>query len=777
MPLLVKSMKPFSTNTRGKSPAVRATPLVLLCLIAESAHAVEAAHEVELVEVVGLAPVEGKLNTRELPFAVQVFGKDDMQRSHYYSLVNLLGERGTSVTTNSAQNNRLQPDLQFRGFTASPLLGAPQGVAVFQNGIRVNEVFGDTVNWDLLPTSFIDSIHVVAGANPVYGLNALGGAIRIETRTGFSDDSSRMGLTFASAGVHDLQLSTGGNRGDWGYFLAGNAMKEDGWRDYSNSSAYNIYSALSWRGDSSALDIFYNWADTELRGNGTSPEMLLKVDRSAVFTHPDMTENDLGLISFSYRQWWGENSQLSINGFHRSNDTTSFNGDGSEFDECDAPSGAGYLCREEDNVPVEDQSGRAVSDEWNAVNNRSRRDQRSAGLTVQWFQAVKWGGLRHQWVVGTDYFEGTSQFESNVEFAALTEDRGTQGSGLFDSQGDTLLQSRTRTASFYLSDRIELTDRLSLTFSSRYNDTRIRSEDPSGEKLELFGDHSYKRLNGGAGAIYQFTDDVLLYTNLQQTSRTPSPVELACSHEDAPCTLPNTFLADPPLDDVVARGGEIGLRGLSDGWIKSWRVGLFHTRNDNDIIFQTTGGVSSNQGYFTNAADTVRQGLELEVAGLVDSLSWHASYSYLHASFDDAFTSSTPHHPQAEDGSLPVTSGSRIPGLPDHNFKLGLSWDVSARLVLGLDLQLYSGQYLRGDEANRDRRTPGYGITNLQSSWFPGENLEVQLRVTNVFDREYESFGQYGEADEVLADIENDSNRFLGPGSPRQYWLTFNYHW
>ena len=731
----------------------------------------------EHIEVIGLTPLAQGLNTENLPFTVQVFGKEALQQNNYYSVADMLGERAGSVTMNAAQNNRLQPDLQFRGFTASPLLGVPQGMAVYQNGIRVNEVFGDTVNWDLLPASFVETMHLVAGSNPVYGLNALGGAIIIQTRTGFSDETNRLGATIGSGEARELEFSSGGNSGQWGYFLSFSGMEEDGWRDYSESEVCNLYAALSWRSENRELDLFYNWGDTQLRGNGSVPEVLLAEDRSAVFTHPDITENALGLISLSYQQWGSENSQLNINLFHRRNNAGSFNGDGSEFEGCERPLEAGYLCDDDEGQRVKNQYGHPVSDEWDAINNRSNRDQSSAGLSMQWIQAGRWAGQWQQVVVGADYYGGETEFESNVEFAALTEDRGTQGSALFHRGGDTLLKSRIRTASVYVATIIDLSERLNLTLSTRYNDTRIQNEDPSGQNVELFGDHSYKRLNGGVGATYQWADDVLLYTNIQQTSRTPSPVEMACSHAEAPCNLPNTFLADPPLDDVVALGGELGLRSTSGSWLSSWRVGLFHTTNRDDIIFQTTGGVLSNQGYFTNAVDTVRKGVEIEAAGFIGKLRWHGSYTYLHASFDDSFTSSTPNHPESEDGSLYVSRGNRIPGLPDQQLKLGLDYDIIGNLVIGGGLQAYSGQFLRGDEANLDIKISGYSIVNLYSSWRPTQGLELQFRIDNVFDKAYESFGLYGEADEVLGDIGNEGNRFLGPGLPRQFWLSVNYTW
>jgi hypothetical protein len=53
-----------------------------------------------------------------------------------------------------------------------PAAAAPQ---------EFNEAFGDTVNWDLIPNIAIDRADVRTN-NPVFGLNALGGAINLQMR-------------------------------------------------------------------------------------------------------------------------------------------------------------------------------------------------------------------------------------------------------------------------------------------------------------------------------------------------------------------------------------------------------------------------------------------------------------------------------------------------------------------------------------------------------------------------------------------------------------------
>lgn len=761
----------------------------LSCAIAQAQGLPADRETAEEIVVIGIAPSRGELDEGSLPFAIQSFTAKDLSQPNFFSVVDLLAQRAGSVTTNAAQNNRLQPDLQFRGFTASPLLGLSQGVAIYQNGVRVNEAFGDTVNWDLLPSNSVERMNVVAGSNPVFGLNALGGAVTLTTRTGFSSLGGELDLTAGSFATRDLGFAQGGNNGAWGYFVAAEIMEEDGWRDFSDSEAGNVYGALSWRGDSQEIDVFLNLGDTQLRGNGAVPVDLLMADRSAVFTHPDITENALSQISASFRRWWGEGLELNVNGFARQLEVSSFNGDGTEFEECgeddddDSPFEMddddnpfeGFLCDETD-TPVRDQTGQLVPEVFNAMNNRSNRDQDSVGLTAQLLVNGEIGGLRNEAIFGLDYFRGETRFSSSAEFSTLTEDRGTTASGRFDAEGNVRLDSEQRTWSVFASDSITLTDRLSLTLSARYNDTDVDNVDPTGNNPDLEGSHSYQRLNGGLGLRFAASENASIYANLQQSSRTPTPVELACSEPEAPCNLPNSFLADPPLDDVVATAFELGVRGGSE-WLDYWRVGMFYTLSKDDILFQTTGGVSSNEGFFQNAADTLRQGVEVELRGREARLNWYLNYSYLAATYDGPFVSSSPNNPASVGGTLQVAAGSDIPGLPDHNIKFGAAFAVSDRFSLGADFRGASGQYLRGDEANVDEQTDAYFVADVFAALRFGAHVQVQARIDNAFDTDYETFGLYGEADEVLEDIEDDTGRFLGPAAPRSYWLSLSLDW
>lgn len=737
----------------------------------------ESVHILEEVTVIGTALNGRSLNLSAVPSAAQRFTGDDLADRSYFSAVTLLESRAASVSSNAAQNNRLQPDLQYRGFTASPLLGVSQGLAVYQNGVRINEAFGDTVNWDLWPASSVAQLDLVGGSNPVYGLNTIGGAIAITTHTGFRAPGAELSYTIGDFGVRDSTLQLGTTRDEWGFFIALDSMKEDGWRDFSDSKASTLYTSLSWRAEQSEADFFFNFGDSRLKGNGATPIDLLTENRSAVFTHPDQTKNKLAMASLSFRHTFSNNLALSTNIFYRDLETFSFNGDGAVYEECgedsvdgDAHPFEGFLCSDEDD-PATDRSGVWVVEEFNGVNNRSWRSQSSHGFTAQLIGETTLGNAQHNFLMGVDYFRGDTTFNSTVEYAQLTNTRGTTLSGRFDSDGDTNLDTDLETWSLFFSDNLVLNPALSMMLSVRANATSSIGLDPTGQRPELAGNHTFTNTNAGAGLLYQLSTSMAWYANAQSSTRIPTPVELACSHPAAPCTLPNTFLADPPLDQVASISYEVGVRG-SGALLQHYRLGGFLINANDDIVFQTTGGVSSNQGFFQNAADTRRLGIELELAGNSGVWQWYLNYTWMEANYQSDFYTSSPNNPASINDKLRVTKGRDIPLIPNHNLKLGVSASLTNWLNLGLDYRYQTGVHLRGDEANLDAKTDSWRVVDLYARATLGEHWYIEARLDNALDEEYETFGLYGEASEVLSNVENESGRFLGPSMPRFWWLT-----
>ena len=192
--------------------------------------------------MIGTTPLPG-LGTplKDVPANVQIFNRRDFDRQRPLELTDFLGVNANSVNVGSAQGNAYQQDISFRGLTGSPLLGAPQGLSVFQDGVRINEAFGDVVNWDLLPPSAISSMQLIPGSNPVFGLNTLGGALAIYTKSGAQYPGGAIELSGGSFGRKATQLEYGGTYDHLDYFATGNFSEERGWAEHNPSRVKQFF--------------------------------------------------------------------------------------------------------------------------------------------------------------------------------------------------------------------------------------------------------------------------------------------------------------------------------------------------------------------------------------------------------------------------------------------------------------------------------------------------------------------------------------------------------
>ena len=799
--------------------------------------AVTDAQEVdEEIVVIGVTPNRGAgLPEEKIPYNVQSASSDDLDRSQSLDLADFLKHNLGSVTINDAQNNALQPDIQYRGYTSSPLLGLAQGMAVYQNGVRINEPLGDTVNWDLLPESAIYSIDLISGANPLFGLNTLGGALSVEMKDGFNSEGHNLEVYGGSFERIVTTAESGGNNGSVGYYANVHYFDEEGWRDESASDAINFYGGLSWRGAMTSLNLNAQHGDSYLVGNGAIPEELLAVERDAIFTAPDITENNMIMVSLDGNHDFTDDIKVDFNFFYRENDTDSFNGDGSEFGIEFDEHGTWMLVDEDDDDDDDDGNGDDDDDNGHddnghdgngdddngndddddngdeeefvetygdgdpsgidivAINNTSRRKQESYGTDIQLSFLNDLFGKSNQLIMGFSYYSGESRFNAETEIAdmdRLTRSTLGLGSGVFLVDALTMLKTETQTASFYFMNVMEVTDQLALTVSGRLNNTLIDLEDQSGERPELNGEHDYFRFNPAVGLTWQATDNMNFYGSYSESSRAPTPIELACNDSvftraviaarnegededdiEFECRLPNAFLADPPLEDVVTKSFEAGLRG-SMGLV-DYHLGLFHATNNDDILFQTTGRAT---GLFANVDKTRRLGFEGMLEGSTGKIDWFIAYTYLEATFEDEFdaVSSSNHSFSAKNESgdrvIKVSPGDRIPGLPEHSLKMGADYLLFERLDVGFDVIYNSNQVLRGDESNQLDPVDGYAVVNLRANYKFNENIALFARVTNLFDADYESFGLLGEEPNevpVVAFEDFESPRFLGPGAPR----------
>lgn len=792
------------------------------------------AQELEEIVVVGVTPAGSSLDRDKIPFPVQISNADDLENTNSLGIADFLRQNFASVSLNDAQNNPLQPDLQYRGFTASPLLGLAQGIAVYQNGVRINEPLGDAVNWDLIPQSAIHSITLLGGANPLFGLNSLGGSLAIDMKDGFNAKGSSIEISTGSFGRTTANIELGDNNGMLAYYGNLEYFKEDGWRDLSASDALNFYGSVGWRSEDSQMNFNYQIGDSHLIGNGAAPVELIELDRAAIFSGPDITANDMQMFSLDFNHDITSKIRFSGNIFHRRNKTDSFNGDGSEFTVCQFDGidtlidgleddaleqlGLGYddVCRnqfsntddlenllntldgEEFNLQGfedDDLSGTGILS-GEAINNLSDRNQKISGADFQWTLQRKFLGYDSQLILGSAYYIGKSNFNSVLELARIdpiTRLTLGLGTGTFIDEEATSITTETESTSVYFTNTVDISNEVALTISARANNTNVDLRDRSGTRPELNGSHNFFRINPSLGVTWQATEDHNLYASFSQSSRAPTPIELACNEGvfelavtyaiadgedpddiDLECRLPNAFLADPPLDDVVANSIEIGARGFIGEL--SYSLAVFQTINKDDILFQTTG---RSTGLFANVDKTRRAGLETSLRGQWRNLNWMFAYSYVDATFEDSFQALSPNHEYAdENGEISIRGGDRIPGIPQRQIKFNADYQIFDGFSVGFDVVSNGGQFIRGDESNQLGEIDGYTVANFRVRYAVNDDVEIFAKVDNLFDEEFETFGLLGENPgelgvPIIEDMEVPI--FLGVAPPRAGFIGFRY--
>ena len=700
----------------------------------------------ETVEIVAVTPIHGLgVPKSKVPANVQSFTVGQFGDAGRPDLSRLLLDRAASVHVNDSQAGTFQPDVSFRGFTGSPLLGSSEGLAVYQDGVRVNEAFGDTINWDVLPSLAVASVNLMPGSNPLFGLNTLGGAVSVRMKDGFAAPGHQAWIRGGSFGRYNVEAETGGHDGAVAYYVAGSLTREAGWRDFSPSTVRRVFGDVAWRGAASQLNVNVTGASNDLTANGPAPVALLEEDRDAVFTHPDRTDNDLFMTTVKNFRTVAI-GQLDTVAYYRGTTVRTFNGDSAEA-EADEGEGEG-----------EEETG------YDALNNRSRTRTHATGATVQLFVRPAQWRSNNLLAVGGGFDTAATRFDFGSELATLTPDRGTIGSGLFDDDETVALESRTSTASLFVTDVWSI-GRVSLTGSARVNWTAVRLRDQIGSALN--GDHTFARVNPAGGVTVQLRRDLNLYGSYTQSSRVPTPVELTCADPEDPCRLPNAFVSDPPLEQIVAATWEAGMR-----WGRG-RVNLttsaYSTTAADDIIFVSSGTLRG-EGHFENIERTIRRGVEASINYDVrDRLSAFATYTLQKATFGTDLVVASQFHPLAEGAEIPVAEGSTLPGVPTHTAKFGVAGTITRDLHLAVTVRAQSGQYVRGDEGNLLPAMPGFAVADVQARHRLTDRVAVVGELRNLFDARYHTFGVLGDASLIDDDLEHE--RFYSPGPPRGAWL------
>ena len=735
---------------RIASPSI----LVVALVCAARAYAGDDAVNLGRIDVIGTTPLPG-LGTplEQIPSNVQNFGGRDLSRQRTGGVAEFLDLNANSVNLNSPTGNAFQPDVSFRGFTASSLLGTPQGLSVFQDGVRINEAFADIVNWDLIPKNAVASMQVLPGSNPVFGLNTLGGALTLHMKDGFANAGAEASISSGSFARTELAAEAGGNDGTFGFFAAIEGIRDDGYRDHSAARIGRLYARADAHAASDQYSVGLSLADNHLEGTQALPVSMLDNPKQA-YTWPDTTDNRLAFVNGNWLHSSAPDTLLAGNAYYRriatSGVNSNVNGD--------------YAPPEQPNEAFNLETSETTN-AWGA----------SLQLTLQRIIA----GVGHQMVVGAAYDAGRTGFKQSGQPATFAPDRDTVGTGDFTLE--TNVTTSNRSLGFYVADTIALAPQWSLLLAGRYNAARIVTQDLTGESPAIDGTNTFQRFNPAVGLTWTGSPALNVFGGVNQGTRVPTAVELTCADPAAPCTLPNIFVADPPLKQVVATTYELGVRGRI-GASSFYSAAIYRTDLDDDIQFIGAGSGAVNAGYFRNVGSTRRQGVELTGGTTLGEVRVVARYSFLDATFQTGFAESSPNNSTADaDGLIYVQPGNRLPTLPRNAFRLRADW-VHGPFALGATLAAFDSQYARGNENNADPagKVPGYTVVAMDASWNIASDWQVFARIDNLFNRTYQNFGILGANffrgpgntfDAGLAGPE----AFRSPGAPLGAWIGIQY--
>ncbi|HUB86134.1 MAG TPA: TonB-dependent receptor [Rhizomicrobium sp.] len=744
----------------------------------------------QLETVVVTAPLPGAgVDPDKAIGEIQSLSIDDLLQDRQSSVLpDTVATQLSNVSLNDEQGSQFQPDFDYRGFEASPISGVAEGIAVYQNGMRLNEAFGDAVNWDLIPEFAIQNFTLQSN-NPVFGLNAIGGAISLGMKDGFVFSGATAELSGGSYGNVTGNAQYGGQFRNWGLYLGVGGVHDDGFRYHSPTRIGQLYSDIGYKSGDLTADLTLSGADNTLDAVGPTPIEMLRADRRSVFTYPQTIANRMGLVQL--RSTWRAAGDLTLSGdlYVRQFDQKLIDGNTTDVETCD--NDPAQLCLEGDNlfpgdalydshgdaVPANALPAGATPGETDFTHTRSR----TWGAALQMTSTARLFGHANNLTAGASIDQGRTDYGAYGELGTLENNLYVAPSGVVIDQGlsptasvpieaPVSVGARNTYTGLYAVDVFDMTPQVALTVSGRYNGARIELRDRLGTSLN--GDHDFNRINPGAGMTYKLTDRMTAYAGASQSNRAPTAGELSCADPAAPCLLDAFLVSDPALKQVVSRNYELGLRGsfvsgaLPGAFV--WNVSAYRTDAARDILLLATD--VNGFGYFQNAGTTRHEGVDAHLGYRDTRWDISASYSYLDATFRHAEILSSDSPSADAYGLIYVRPGDRIPLNPANRATLSVDYMATSLWSLGADLRLQSEQYLAGDQSNEQPKMPGDATIDLRTSYRLTSRLQLFGEVQNLLDQHYFTYGTFTELDGLPPNFHLANPRTFSPAPGRLFY-------
>ena len=766
-------------------PAIEVTPAATGAKPARNRNAPRAARDVRRVLVYPTAPTPtpgSGIDVDKVPASVNVVGPAQIQRTGSLNIADALQQQVPGVVISEVTGNPFQPDVQFRGFVASPVAGTPQGLAVYQNGVRINEAFGDMVNWDLIPTAAIRSVTVVTN-NPAFGLNALGGAVNVQMKDGFNYQGAAIDTMGGSFGRIQSSAQWGKQIDNFAVYGALEGLHDGGFRNFSASNVRRFYGDVGYRNDSSEFHLNMGVADNNFGAAATVPAELLQQYYGATYTTPQTSTNRVGYVNLTGKVEDTPTWTIEGSAHVRVYDHKAVDGNPTGTQPCAAD--RAQLCFNDDNTPANGLNGAQLANPFdpNAVLgeiDRTTTRSTTTGVSLQATNTDQLFGHNNHFAVGASFDSSVTRFSASAELGTIGPNYVVSGSGIFLGQsgdpvsiGPVSLRTTNQYTGLYALDTFDVTNAFSITAGGRFNVARIVLEDQIGTALN--GNQTFNRFNPIIGGTYKIMPGLTAYAGYSEANRAPTPLELGCADPAHPCIIAAFLVSDPPLKQVVSRTVEAGLRGSKDLNIGTlgWKLGVFRADNRDDILAIPSPALQGF-GYFQNVGSTRRQGIEAQVNLTSKTLQLYASYALVDARFLDALQVGS-NSPFADaDGNVQILPGNRIPAIPRNRIKAGFDYSITDAFKVGGDALFVGSQYFVGDESNQAQRLPSYAVFNLHTSYQINKTFQIYARADNIFDNRYATYGTFFDTGAV-PNFANGGAPFtdprsLSPARPRAFY-------
>jgi iron complex outermembrane receptor protein len=748
------------------------------------------ANDLSEVVIIGTTPMPGSgVDLDKIPSNVQTIGAAGLDPDgHSDPLPIAAARRLGSVNLNDEQGNPYQPDFVYRGFEASPISGVAEGLAVYQNGTRLNEALGDNVNWDLVPQFAVNRL-TVQSDNPVFGLNALGGAVTLDMKNAFNSPGGDVEVSHGNFGNTTGYASYGFRDGNIGAYAAVGGVRDSGFRFLSPTDLRQGYGDIGYEDDTATLHASVTAANNYIGAVGPTPVEMLAADPRSIFTYPQSMHNEMQLMQLTGTLKATDTVLLSASAYYRHFEQHLTDGNTTDVTAC--TNDGDFFCLEGNDLYPDDvlydNTGNQVptsvlpAGATPGETDFTTTNTNTVGGAFQVTFTMPLAGMDNNLAVGASVDHSVTHYAAYGELGTVEPNLDVVGAGVIIDQGlsptasppieePVSVRPTTDYYGLFFTDTLSVTKDLAWTLSGRWNRAQIAVSDLLGEGLD--SSHSFERFNPGTGITYKLTDGLTVYAGYSEANRAPTAGELNCADPTSPCILDAFLVSDPDLKQVISRTYEVGLRGHFTAPDKSaqvqWYASAFRTDNSNDITLLATQ--INGFGYFANTGTTRRQGLEAGFTFTAGQWEGNFSYTLLDATFRENLTLSS-NSPDADDnGNIQVTPGDRIPLTPRSRLTLGVDYSPIKQWKIGGDLRYTSSQFLLGDESNQEAPLPGFTVVNFHSSYAFSNTLQLFAGVDNAFDKTYYTFATFTELDGLPPNFNLTNPRTYSPSPPRTYF-------